>query len=109
MQSFHHHFDYGEENQLSTMEIFQRYRELVESFFMRELKSRFGSYFDLSELSAQLSHDPSTSPLQDQGEVVELILSLDNFLVFKDLMLDYKTFQSGKYDNLTVQVNSIGK
>lgn len=110
MDTYQDEFDYEEENKLCYMEIFHKYQHVVESFLLKQIHTTLGC-FDLTDLFLELNH--TTSPittLQDQGEVIELIRSLTDFLIFKDLMLDHKTFRSGKYDSFNVlQINSIQK
>lgn len=111
MDTYQDEFDYEEENKLCYMEIFDKYQHLVESFLLKKIHKTLGCS-DLSDLFLELvDHTTSAmNTLQDQGEVIELIRSLTDFLIFKDLMLDHKTFRSGKYDSFNVlQINSIAK
>lgn len=113
MDDNHSVFDYEEENKLIYTEIFENYRILVESFIMRveELHQRETDFHDqIHDIERTLANTPHACPLQEQGEVVELILSLTDFLVFKELMLDHKTSRMGKYDDFNMlQVTSIDR
>lgn len=114
MDDNHSVFDYEEENKLIYMEIFENYRILVESFIMQkvdELHQKETNIHDqIHDLERILANTRHPCPLQEQGEVVELILSLTDFLVFKELMLDHKTSRMGNYDDFNMlKVTSIDR
>lgn len=107
-------FEEEEENKLSYMEVYQEYRTTVESFIMKNIteKKRFSKEMiqELERMVTSGSKDGNVSLLQDQGEVVELIFSLTDFLVFKDLMLDHKYSRMGRYNDFNMlQVVSFDK
>lgn len=109
MDKHHTQFDYDEENKLCYMDIFAEYRELIESFITDKIEAETNnSKEQIRQMESLITNSPHVSPLQDEGEVVELILSLSDFLVFKELMLDHKTSKTGRYDDLNVlQVSSM--
>lgn len=109
MDNHHHVFDYEEENKFIYMEIFEKYRHLVESFIVQKIQEQDQDDFvHIQDIEKLLGDSPHPSPLQDQGEVVELILSLTDFLVFKELMLDHKTSRMGTYDDFNLlQITAI--
>lgn len=114
MDKYHPHFDYDDENKLCYTEIFEEYRRLVESYLTQEIEKVTSTppddhhHHHLEALIAHIPHTSTLPTLQDQGEVIELILSLTDFLVFKELMLDHKTAKSGQYDHFDLlQVISI--
>lgn len=111
MDAHYNKFDEEEENKICYMEVFEEYKTLVETCLLNEIQRRCGNV-DLDELTHQfinLNHSIKTenpSLLQDEGEVIELILSLTDFLVFKGLILDHKFSRSGRYDHINfLQIN----
>lgn len=111
MDRNHPQFDYAEENKLCYIEIFQEYQTTIESFLTDKIKE-IDQETDQLSIEFLIAHIPNhhSPPLQDQGEVIELILSLTDFLVFKELILDHKRAKSGKYDHFDLlQVISIDR
>lgn len=99
-----HLFDYEEENKLCYLDVFKNYRQIVESYLMRAINRAACnlSEFPMKDLERLLmSHGPNVSPLEE-GEVVELILSLSDFVVFKELILDHKRCRTGEYDDFNL-------
>lgn len=113
MDKYHPQFDYAEENKLCYIGIFQEYQTTIESYLTDKIKE-IDHQTDPSsiEFESLIAHIPNhqSPPLQDQGEVIELILSLTDFLVFKELILDHKRAKSGQYDHFDLlQVISIDR
>lgn len=92
------------------MSIYQEYRQLVETLLAEEMK-KLHSEDALEEMERQISRMPHGAvPLLDQGEVVELILSVTDFVVFKEIMLDHKTSRTGQYEQFNpLQIKSLGR
>ena len=84
-------FDYGEENKLNYMDIFQLYQSSIEGHIERELQSQIPD-FSMEWMSKMLS---SHQDCVDMG-VMEILHSFSDFLTFKDLMLRYKDEKEGR-------------
>ncbi|GAB6020777.1 ADP-ribosylation factor-like protein 2-binding protein [Chamberlinius hualienensis] len=74
------------DNKLEYMTIFQEYQVLIEKYLESELVKRQPG-FSMQAFSAQLTRERQT---ELEGEVFQILLSLTDFLLFKELMLDYK-------------------
>ena len=90
-EKFYNCFDYGEENKLNYMDIFQQYQSSIEGHIERELQSLVPD-FSMEWLSQMLS---SHQDCVDMG-VMEILHSFSDFLTFKDLMLRYKEEKEGR-------------
>ena len=88
---FYSSFEYGEENKLSYMDIFQQYQSIIERTIEQELQSQVAG-FSMEWMSKMLfAHQDCV----DMG-VIEILNSLTDFLVFKDLMLGFKEEKEGR-------------
>ena len=90
-EQFYVCFDYGEENKLNYMDIFQQYQSSIEGHIEQELRSQIPD-FSMEWLSQMLS---SHQDCVDMG-VMEILHSFSDFLTFKDLMLRYKEEKEGR-------------
>ncbi|XP_055522355.1 ADP-ribosylation factor-like protein 2-binding protein [Wyeomyia smithii] len=95
MDCYYHLFEAGEENKIVYTEVYQKYTSLVETFIVKNLNRRM-SYFDMDLFALELE----TKKNQLDGEIFELLYTLTDFLAFKEMMLDYKIFKEGRYDDL---------
>ncbi|KAI6650196.1 ADP-ribosylation factor-like protein 2-binding protein [Oopsacas minuta] len=84
-------FDYGEENKLNYMDIFQQYQSTVEGYIEQELLSQVPD-FSMEWMFKMLS---SQQDYVDMG-IIEILNSFTDFLLFKELMLRYKGEKEGK-------------
>ncbi|XP_065073063.1 ADP-ribosylation factor-like protein 2-binding protein [Ochlerotatus camptorhynchus] len=96
MDCYYHLFDHGEENKIIYTEIYQKYTNLIETFIVESLNDKM-SYFDMDLFALELENKKS----QLDGEIFELLYTLTDFLAFKDMVLDYKAFKEGVYDDLS--------
>ncbi|KXJ84320.1 hypothetical protein RP20_CCG012555 [Aedes albopictus] len=96
MECYYHLFDQGEENKIVYTEIYQKYTSLIETFIVESLNDKM-SYFDMDRFALELE----TKKSQLDGEIFELLYTLTDFLAFKDMVLDYKAFKEGLYDDLS--------
>lgn len=96
MDCYYHLFDQGEENKIVYTEIYQKYTSLIETFIVESLNDKM-SYFDMDRFAVELENKKS----QLDGEIFELLYTLTDFLAFKDMVLDYKAFKEGVYDDLS--------
>eukprot|EP00800_Vazella_pourtalesii_P007030 TRINITY_DN19269_c0_g1_i1.p1 TRINITY_DN19269_c0_g1~~TRINITY_DN19269_c0_g1_i1.p1 ORF type:complete len:219 (+),score=39.95 TRINITY_DN19269_c0_g1_i1:43-699(+) len=88
---FYSSFEYGEENKLSYMDIFQQYQSSLERTIEQELQSQVAG-FSMDWMSKMLS---THQDCVDMG-VIEILNSLTDFLTFKDLILGFKEEKEGK-------------
>ncbi|KAI8899334.1 ADP-ribosylation factor-like 2-binding protein, partial [Globomyces pollinis-pini] len=84
-------FANDEENKLEYMNIFEEYTNHVEAYIANKLKSRIED-FSMMEFMQILSE---RNPEELEGDVFELLESLGDFAVFKDIMLSYKDLAQG--------------
>lgn len=96
MECYYHLFEQGEENKIVYTEIYQKYTNLIETFIVQSLNDKM-SYFDMDLFALELENKKS----QLDGEIFELLYTLTDFLAFKDMVLDYKAFKEGLYDDLS--------
>uniref|UniRef100_A0A8D8DJG2 ADP-ribosylation factor-like protein 2-binding protein n=2 Tax=Culex pipiens TaxID=7175 RepID=A0A8D8DJG2_CULPI len=96
-------FEPGEENKIAYTEIYQKYQFLVETFIVESLNDRMR--FDMERFAREL--ETRKSELLD-GEIFELLYTLTDFLTFKEMLLDYKSFKEGAYDELSKDFSVTG-
>lgn len=78
-------FENTDENKLEYTRIFESYTKMIESFVMESLTAQLPG-FAMEEFLAMLQAREG----QLDGDVFELLYSLGDFAVFKDLILSYK-------------------
>jgi ADP-ribosylation factor 2-binding protein len=84
-------FEDVEENKLAYTDIHQQYVQTVEKFLEAELVQRMPS-FNMAEFQKQLV----ARKKHLDGEVFEVLLTITDFLAFKELVLDYKKEKEGR-------------
>merc|ERR1712241_445445 len=84
LEQYHHHFEDTEENKLVYTEVFQMYTTEIEEFITTELSQRFHD-FCMERFLRQLSE---RRDLLD-GDIFELLYSLSDFLIFKEMFVDF--------------------
>lgn len=105
MERYYRLFEDTEENKLCYTTVFYEYRQSIETHILTELECRMQGCFEFAKMSAAMKEN-NIQPLD--GEIFELILSLDDFLVFKDLVLDFKRSREAGYETLNlIQINAI--
>uniref|UniRef100_A0A1Q3FSU7 ADP-ribosylation factor-like protein 2-binding protein n=1 Tax=Culex tarsalis TaxID=7177 RepID=A0A1Q3FSU7_CULTA len=97
-------FEPGEENKIVYTEIYQKYQFLVETFIVESLNDRMRNTFDMERFARELE----TKRAQLDGEIFELLHTLTDFLKFKEMLLDYKAFKAGVYDDLSKDFSVTG-
>ncbi|XP_065828480.1 ADP-ribosylation factor-like protein 2-binding protein [Oscarella lobularis] len=85
-----HHFDDEEENKLIYTEIFKEYTETLEKCLEDELVRRMPD-FKMSEFLKALEARKD----KVDGEIFDMLLSLTDFLAFKQVFLDFKKAKEG--------------
>ncbi|XP_058451944.1 ADP-ribosylation factor-like protein 2-binding protein [Malaya genurostris] len=95
MDCYYHLFESDEENKFVYTEIYQKYTNLIETFIVENLNERM-SCFDMDLFALELENKKS----QVDGEIFELLYTLTDFLAFKEMLIDYKAFKEGTYDEL---------
>ena len=88
---FYPSFEYGEENKLIYMDVFKQYQSIIERAIEQELQSQVAG-FSMEWMSKMLN---THQDCVDMG-VIEILNSLTDFLIFKDLMLGFKEEKEGK-------------
>ncbi|XP_023241036.1 ADP-ribosylation factor-like protein 2-binding protein isoform X2 [Centruroides sculpturatus] len=78
-------FEDKEENKLEYMDIFREYTDLIESYIETELNKRIPD-FNMAQFLKQMQ----ASKNDLDGEVFDILFSFTDFLVFKEMVLDYK-------------------
>ncbi|CAI2380417.1 unnamed protein product [Moneuplotes crassus] len=79
------HFENTEENKLIYMDIFQKYKEVIENYIEENLKDMIQD-FNMEEYAALL---PERKDEIDE-QLLELITSFADFTVFKELMISFR-------------------
>ncbi|XP_058812465.1 ADP-ribosylation factor-like protein 2-binding protein isoform X2 [Topomyia yanbarensis] len=96
MNCYYHLFESDDENKIVYTEIYQKYTNLVETYIVENLNEKM-SFFDMDRFALELENKKS----QVDGEIFELLYTLTDFLAFKDMLIDYKAFKEGAYDELS--------
>uniref|UniRef100_A0A7S3NEX0 ADP-ribosylation factor-like protein 2-binding protein n=2 Tax=Euplotes harpa TaxID=151035 RepID=A0A7S3NEX0_9SPIT len=79
------HFENTEENKLVYMEIFKKYKEIIESYIETRLADMIDG-FDMEEYAKVLPD--RKDEIDDQ--LLELLISFADFGTFKELMISFK-------------------
>lgn len=100
MEKYWNEFDDSEENKLVYMEIFKEYTDVVEKYIENHLKRNMKDF----------NMDVFTSQLQErkddlEGEVFEILFTFTDFLVFKEMFLDYKAVKEGRVADLGLNIH----
>lgn len=85
LKIYNHHFEDTEENKLIYTEIYQVYTTEIENYIEAKLSQRFPN-FSMDRFLTQLSERKDTL----DGDIFELLYSLSDFLIFKEMFVDYK-------------------
>lgn len=93
---YYQQFEDVEENKLEYTSIFKEYQDLIEHHLEKELSKRLPQ-FSMTAFIKQLMERKE----ELDGEVFEMLLSLSDFLIFKELMLDFKKEKEGTQLDLT--------
>ena len=89
-------FENCEENKLSYTPIFNEYVNMLEKHIESELAIRL-PHFNMSEFMKTL---PARKE-EVSEELFEMLFSLTDFLTFKELILDHKSYRDGKVVDLS--------
>ncbi|CAD7091172.1 unnamed protein product [Hermetia illucens] len=92
-------FEDTDENKLIYMEIFQDYTQIIEDYIEKQLNERMGS-FDMDKFAEDLR---LKRPNLD-GEIFDLLLSLFDFVMFKEMILDFKAEKEGKFNDVQLGI-----
>lgn len=84
-------FEDSEENKLSYTVIFNEYAAMFEKYIEGELQRRI-SGFEMKDFMKQLLKRPK----EISEEILEMLSSFTDFLVFKELMVDHRAFAEGR-------------
>ncbi|XP_034231175.1 ADP-ribosylation factor-like protein 2-binding protein [Thrips palmi] len=100
MEKYWNEFDDSEENKLVYMEIFKEYTDVVEKYIENHLKRNMRDF----------NMDVFTSQLQErkddlEGEVFEILFTFTDFIIFKEMFLDYKAVKEGKVADLGLNIH----
>ena len=90
MDKHFRHFDDNDENKLIYTDIFNEYMSKVESYIDNELKQVLPSF----NMQKFLSDLPSRQEDIEQ-EIFHMLLSFTDFLIFKNMFLEYRREQEG--------------
>ena len=79
------HFENTEENKLIYMDIFKKYKEVIENYIEENLKDMIAD-FNMDDYAALL---PDRKEEIDE-QLLELVTSFSDFTIFKELMISYR-------------------
>ncbi|XP_047144049.1 ADP-ribosylation factor-like protein 2-binding protein [Hydra vulgaris] len=96
LDKYCHEFEHCEENKLIYTPIFNEYVSMIEKHIESELVLRLPK-FDMSEFMKILPARRN----EVSEELFEMLLSLTDFLIFKELILDHKSYRDGKVADLS--------
>ncbi|RNA35967.1 ADP-ribosylation factor 2-binding [Brachionus plicatilis] len=85
------HFDNTEENKLIYTTIHKEYINLVEKYLENELKKRISNFSMKEYMNDLLSRRDELD-----GEIFEILLTFEDFIEFKELMLSHKASKEGR-------------
>ncbi|CAB4008077.1 ADP-ribosylation factor 2-binding [Paramuricea clavata] len=91
MEKHYHHFEDVEENKLVYTDIFTQYTNLIEKHLEECLKQRMPD-FSMEEFMTSLQSRKD----QIGGDIFDMLLSFSDFIMFKQMFLDYKADKEGK-------------
>ncbi|ETN62113.1 binder of Arl Two [Anopheles darlingi] len=103
MECYYYEFEPGEENKIIYTEIYQKYTNMIEAHIVQHLNAKM-SCFDMDLFAMELENKKT----QLDGEIFELLYTLTDFLAFKDMVLDYKAYKEGAYDELSKGISVTG-
>ena len=92
-------FDDSEENKLSYTTIFNDYAAMFEKFIEGELQKRMTG-FSMKDFMKQLLKRPK----EISEELLEMLSSFTDFLVFKELMIDHRAFTEGRVADFSMDL-----
>lgn len=106
MEKYWNEFDDTEENKLVYMDIFKEYTDVVEKYIEDHLKQNM-TEFDMDRFITQLQERKDNL----EGEVFEILFTFTDFLVFKEMFLDYKAVKEGRVEDLglNIHITSVGE
>ncbi|KAI8904052.1 ADP-ribosylation factor-like 2-binding protein, partial [Gorgonomyces haynaldii] len=93
-------FEQDEENKLEYMTIFKDYTYMIEAYLTKHLQQRL-DWFSMPAFIEMIRKQPE----QCEGDVFEMMASLGDFNLFKELILAHKQQATGKghnFDFLTI-------
>ena len=91
MEKHYHHFEDIEENKLIYTDIFTQYTNLIEKHLEECLKQRMPD-FSMEDFMKSLQSRKD----QIGGDIFDILLSFSDFLMFKQMFLDYKADKEGR-------------
>lgn len=91
MNKNYKHFEDSDENKLIYTTVHNEYVDLIEKYLNTQLKKKVAN-FSMDSFMKNLM----TRKEELEGEIFELLLTFDDFLEFKQLMLNFKAEKEGK-------------
>lgn len=100
LEKYWNEFEDSEENKLVYMEIFKEYTDVVEKFIENHLILSMKD-FCMESFTSQLQERKD----ELEGEVFEILFTFTDFLVFKEMFLDYKAVKEGRVEDLGLNIH----
>jgi len=93
-----------DENSHEAYTIFKKYVSVIEGILLKELNSRIKN-FEMERVISYLQENKESEILDE--ELLEMLLSLNDFEIFKTMMLDYKKNLNSDLGQLELNVISL--
>ncbi|KAK3908993.1 ADP-ribosylation factor-like protein 2-binding protein [Frankliniella fusca] len=100
LEKYWNEFDDSEENKLVYMEIFKEYTDVVEKYIENHLLESMKD-FNMESFISLLQERKD----ELEGEVFEILFTFTDFLVFKEMFLDYKAVKEGRVEDLGLNIH----
>ncbi|KAI8759333.1 ADP-ribosylation factor protein 2-binding protein [Biomphalaria glabrata] len=102
LEKYYKEFEDTEENKFCYTDIHKEYITIIESYLEAELKKRLAN-FSMSDFTQQLQERKE----ELEGEIFEILLTFSDFMVFKEMLLDYKTEKEGNTIDLSSELTVV--
>ncbi|CAD5114414.1 DgyrCDS3546 [Dimorphilus gyrociliatus] len=96
LEKYYMEFENTEENKFIYTDIHKEYCELIEKHIETELQIRIPD-FQMDEFAKELENRKD----ELDGEIFEMLLTFSDFMIFKEMFLDYKSAKEGNTVDLS--------
>ncbi|XP_033754146.1 ADP-ribosylation factor-like protein 2-binding protein isoform X1 [Pecten maximus] len=96
LEKYYQEFDDSEENKFIYTDIHREYVQLIETHLNDELTKRMPG-FSMGEFTHQIMERKN----ELEGEIFEMLLTFSDFMVFKEMFLDFKADKEGRTVDLS--------
>ncbi|XP_034946893.1 ADP-ribosylation factor-like protein 2-binding protein [Chelonus insularis] len=98
LEKYWKEFDIIDENKLIYMDIFLEYQQTIENYLEDSLKKLLPEF----SMKSFITHLSEFKDLD--GEVFEILSTFNDFLAFKEMILDYRAMKEGKIEDLSTGI-----